>query len=173
MRTPRAKSVLLLRREIEKPQGQKTRSIGDSAEHLAPAAERDLGEQHLAFHRRALARQQLPQRHHAGAILVAQRQQEQQILGGFHAERAQPHGKRCRRRRATYGDRLRARSQRDDALHFDLRAARQRGNADRGARRIRLAEVLRHDLVDEREVGEIGQEDVRLDHVVEARARRP
>ena len=35
---------------------------------------------------------ELSQRHDAGAVLVAQRQQEQQILRGLDAERAQPLG---------------------------------------------------------------------------------
>ena len=151
MRTPRAKPLLLLRGEIEESQRQEPGAVADSAKHLAPAAKRDLGEQHLALDRRPLPGAQFSQGHDAGAILVAQGQQKQQILGGFHAQRAQPRRQARRRLRAAPSP-VSGRSQGDDALHFDLRAARQRGNADCGARRVGLAKVFGHDLVDESEV---------------------
>src|ERR1041385_3687328 len=44
-----------------------------------------------------------------------------------------------------------------DAVDLDQGAARQARYADRGARRIRLAHVLRHDLVDLGEVAEVGE----------------
>ncbi len=80
-----SEACLLLRREIKKTQRQKARAIADPAEHLPPAAERNLGEQNLALHCRPLAGEQLAERHHARSILVAQRQQKQQVLRGLHA----------------------------------------------------------------------------------------
>jgi hypothetical protein len=87
-------AILLLRREVEEPQGEKAGSIRDPAEHLPPAAKRDLGEQHIPFHRGTLTRYQLTQRNDAGPIFVPQRQQEQQVMGGFDAQCAQPQGER-------------------------------------------------------------------------------
>ncbi len=85
---------LLLNRKIEEPQRQRSRAVADSAQQLAPAAKRNLREQYLALDRRALPRAQFPQRHDASAVLVAQRQEKQQILRGLHAECAKPLGKR-------------------------------------------------------------------------------
>ena len=136
------------------------------AQHLTPAAKGDLGEQHLALHRRALARHDLAERHDARAVLVAQRQQEQEILDAPDARRAQPLGLPLARRRASAVtglgfDRLAAQAppitRCDDALDFDLGTARQRGDADGGTRRIGLAEIFRHDLVDHGEMGQIGE----------------
>ena len=148
MRAPRARPVLLLRGEIKESQRQEAGAVGDLAQHLPAAAKDDFGEQHFALHRRALPGTQLAQGHDARAIFVAQRQQKQQILGGLDPQGAQPRGERIADA-AQYRDRLESRSQSDDALHFDLRSARQRGHADGGPRRIRFAEVFGHDLVDQ------------------------
>ena len=86
---------LLLSREVEEPQRQRSRAVADSAQQLAPAAKRDLREQDLTLDRRALPGAQFPQWHDAGAILIAQGQQEQQILRGLHAECAEPLGERA------------------------------------------------------------------------------
>ncbi len=86
---PARQTVLLLGGEIKEPQRQDTGSIRDPAQHLPPAAERDFREQHLAFHRGALTRQQFAQGDHASAILVTRRQEKQQILRGLHAQRPQ------------------------------------------------------------------------------------
>src|ERR1700720_1737237 len=74
-------AVLLLHREIKETQRQKSRAVGDFTKHLAASAKCDLGEQHLTLDRSALPGAKLAQGHDARAILVAQRQQEQQILG--------------------------------------------------------------------------------------------
>src|ERR1019366_6872994 len=76
-------TVVLLRREIKESQRQKSGPVAYSAKHLAPAAKHNLREQYLAFHRRPLSGLEFSQQRHAGAVLVTQRQQEQQILGGF------------------------------------------------------------------------------------------
>jgi len=93
-------AVLLLCGEIEEPQREKAGPVADPAQHLPPAAKHDFGEQHFAFHCGPLSRPQLAQGNHLGAILVARRQQEQQILGGLHSQRAQPRTPAHRRRRA-------------------------------------------------------------------------
>src|SRR5450830_568185 len=59
-----------------------------------------------------------------------------------------------------------------DRVHLDLRAAWQGGNADGGAGRVWLLEVLAHDLVDLGEVAQVGEEDVQLDDVLERTASR-
>ena len=94
-------ALLLLRGEIKEAQRQKPRAVGDPAQHLAPSAEDHLGQQHLALDRRALSGAQLAQRHDARAILVAQRQQKQQILGGLDSQGPQARARAIRRRRAT------------------------------------------------------------------------
>ncbi len=87
-------SVLLLRGEVEKPQRQKARTVGDLAEHLPAPAKYRLGEQHLTLHRRALPGPQFPQRHDTRSVLVAQRQEKQEILSGLDSQGAQPQGER-------------------------------------------------------------------------------
>src|SRR3546814_1747278 len=46
-----------------------------------------------------------------------------------------------------------------DRVDLHLRPARQAGDADSGARRVRRLEIDRHGLVDQREVGEIRSEE--------------
>ncbi len=87
-----SEGVLLLSGEIEKPQRQEAGAVANSAQHLAPPAERDFRQQYLAFDRRALSGAQFPQGNQARAVLVAQRQEKQEVLGGFHAQGAQPPG---------------------------------------------------------------------------------
>jgi hypothetical protein len=74
-------TLLLLGGEVEKTQRQESRTIRNLAQHLAASAECHLGEQHFAFDGGALPGPKLAQRHHAGAIFIAQGQQEQQVLG--------------------------------------------------------------------------------------------
>src|ERR1019366_8602733 len=104
-------TALLLRGEIKKTQREKPRTVRDPAQHLPSAAEGDLGEQHVALHCGASAWEQLAQRHHARAILVTQRQEEQQVLRGFHTESAQ-----------LQGERVADAAQHRDRLEFDHRA---------------------------------------------------
>ena len=85
---------LLLRREVKESQREEARAVADLAEHLPAAAKQHLRQQHLAFDRGALPGPQFSQGREAGAVLVAQRQQEQQVLGGLDAERAQLAGQR-------------------------------------------------------------------------------
>ncbi len=87
-------AILLLRGKVKETQGQKAGTIRDPAQHLPPAAKHNLGQLHLALDRRPLSRAQLPQRDDPRAILVTQRQEEQQILSGLHAQGAQPQGER-------------------------------------------------------------------------------
>ncbi len=77
-------------REMKESQREKARAVGDSRQHLAPAAKSDFREQHFALDDGARALGDLSQRNHAGPVLVAQRQQEQEVLRGLDAERAQP-----------------------------------------------------------------------------------
>src|SRR5689334_12797782 len=55
----------------------------------------------------------------------------------------------------------------EDRVGLDRSAPRQRGDANRGARGIRLAEVLRHDLVDLGELRQVGHVDGDLGRVAE------
>ncbi len=85
---PRAarEALLLARREIEEAQREHPRAVGDAREELAAAAVDDLGELHLAFHRGAGPRGERAERRHVRAVLVAQRQQEKEVLDPPHPE---------------------------------------------------------------------------------------
>ena len=61
---------------------------------LAAAAEDDLGELHLALDRGARAGLERADRRQVRAVLVAQRQQEQQVLGAPHPETLEARGER-------------------------------------------------------------------------------
>ena len=71
--------VLLAGGEVEEAQRQHARAVGDAAQQLAAAAVGDLGELHLPLDRRARAGHQRADRHDVRAVLVAQRQHEQQV----------------------------------------------------------------------------------------------
>ena len=108
-----ARQALLLRgREMEEPQGQHPRAVGDPAQELAAAAVGDLGELDFPFHRRPHARAERPHGRHPRAVLVAQRQHEQQVGNACHAEARQARGERSahpaqRAHRAQLGARAR------------------------------------------------------------------
>ncbi len=85
---------LLARREMKESQREKARTVRKAREQLPLAAEHDLGQLDLSFHHRAIARPQRADRHDTRAILVAQRQQEQQILNREDAELRQLVGQR-------------------------------------------------------------------------------
>src|SRR5271169_5722595 len=87
-------TLLLLGGEVKETQCQKSRAIRNPAEHLAAAAECHLGEQHFAFDGGALPGAQLAQRHHPGAIFIAQGQQEQEVLGCLHSQCLETRGER-------------------------------------------------------------------------------
>ena len=85
---------------MKEAQRQRARAVGDAAQQLSAAAERHLGELHLALDDGALANAQRADRRDAGAILVAQRQQEQQILDRADAELRELRRRAHPRRRA-------------------------------------------------------------------------
>ena len=164
----------------------------DPAQQRAPAAKRDLARAATtpSTTARSPARSDAD-RHDARAVLVALRQLEQQVLDGREAELRRASRRALGRRRAALVTAARAPTQRQAGRALQIasgtrarlyststpsistaRAARQRRDADRGARRIRLAEVLRHDLVDERKVGEVGEVDGEL-HDAARSCRRP
>ncbi len=82
--------LALLRAEMKEPQRQEAGAVGDPREELAPAAEHDFGQLDLALDRGALACAQFAERHRARAVLVAQRQEKQQVLDRLDAERTEP-----------------------------------------------------------------------------------
>src|SRR3546814_1071902 len=53
----------------------------------------------------------------------------------------------------------------DDRVGFHTRTLGELRHTDRGTRRKRRLDVLRHDFVDGREMGEIGQEDIELGNI--------
>jgi hypothetical protein len=85
---------LLAGGEMEEAQRQHSRAVGDAAEELAAAAVGDLGELHLPFHRRACAGLERADVCKLGAVLVAQRQEEQQVRQARDAEPLQARGER-------------------------------------------------------------------------------
>ena len=74
------KALLLRKREIEEAQREKAGAVADARDHLTAFAVRDFGEEHLALDRRAHAGDERAERRELRAILVAQRQDKQQIL---------------------------------------------------------------------------------------------
>ena len=58
----------------------------------------------------------------------------------------------------------------EDSVNFHERAARQRRDADCGARRVGFVHVLRHDLVDPREVRKVDEVDGHAHGVIKAHA---
>src|SRR5688572_15689084 len=75
------------------------------------------------------------------------------------------------RRSSVTGVTCASRSRYQDAVDLDRRATRQRGRADRHARRVRLAEELLHDLVDRGKVAEVCEVDGHAHGSGKARAR--
>ena len=96
--------LLLRRREVEEAQRQESGAVRDPTQQLPPLAIRHLGELDLPFHGRARAGGQRADRPHAGAVLVAQRQHEEQVLDLCDAETLQAFGE-CRADPAQGGDR--------------------------------------------------------------------
>ena len=78
---PRAarEPLLLAGREVEEPQRQHPRAVGDAREELAAAAVGDLGELDLALDRGTRSALERADGGELRAILVTQRQHEQQI----------------------------------------------------------------------------------------------
>ena len=87
-------ALLLAGGEVKEPQGEHAGAVGDAAQELAPAAVGDLGELHFPFHRRPHAGAERPHGRHPRAVLVAQRQHEQQVADARHAEARQARGER-------------------------------------------------------------------------------
>ncbi len=72
---PRAtrKRVLLRSREVEEPQRQKSRAVGNAAEKLTPPTKRHFGELDFAFDGHTRAGHQRAHRHDLRAIFIAER----------------------------------------------------------------------------------------------------
>ncbi len=71
---------------MEETQRQLTRTVADANQEIAPAAIDRFGQQHLALDEAAIADDQRADVHALGAILIAQRQQEQQVLDPLEPE---------------------------------------------------------------------------------------
>ncbi len=97
-------SVLLRSREVEEPQGEKARAVGNPAQHLPAAAELHFGELNLTLHRSSHARHELAHLPQARTVLVARRQHEEQVLDLRHSQMAKAFGQR-RTNTAQRGDR--------------------------------------------------------------------
>ena len=145
--------------EVEEPQRDRAGAVGEPAQQRAPPAYGDLAELDDALDEHLVADRETADRAQRRAVLVALRQQAQQVAERPHAELGEPLGDlRAYARQALdrpIEQRLRLRSdsgrlQDENAVDLDGGAARQLRDADRRARRIRLLAVLRHDLVDER-----------------------
>src|SRR5690606_20295307 len=111
-------------------------------------------------------------------VLVAQRQVEKQVADGRDAQLFQPLESLLARsleggyRKLVERTVLRSQivagrlfRQNQDRVHFDSGTPRQGGHADGGAGRVGLGEIFRHYFVHQREMGEIGQENVEFDDV--------
>ena len=88
-----ANHALLLRaREVEKTQGNDTGAIREAAQQRAAPAERDLSELDRAFDERLLARDQAAERPNRRSVLVALRQQAEQVRDSLDAEPSEARG---------------------------------------------------------------------------------
>ena len=79
-------AVFHRRVEVEKAHGEDAGAIADLAGHHPPAAEGDIAVEHFAFHGGINPGQQIGYRVKMGAIFVAQRQVQQQILYRMQAD---------------------------------------------------------------------------------------
>ena len=71
---------------MKEAQRELTRAVADANEQAAPAAEHDLAEQNLAVHEAAPARRGRADGRHPRAVLVADRQLEQEVRDALDAE---------------------------------------------------------------------------------------
>src|SRR5688500_14255477 len=78
--------LLLSGGEVKEAQRERTGTIAEPTQQLSATAKRNFGELYLAFDDRAITRAQRAHRHDPGAVLVAQRQKEQQILNRRNTE---------------------------------------------------------------------------------------
>jgi hypothetical protein len=79
-------SLLLASIEMKKAERQRARPVGDPAEQRAPSSHDHLAELDLAFHEHALSDSQRANGRECAAILIALRQQAQEIANGAHTE---------------------------------------------------------------------------------------
>ena len=80
------KLCLLLAREIEEAKRQMATSITDADEQVASPAVSDLRQQHFAGHQAARAGDECTNPDELRAVLVPERQQEQQVLDDVQAK---------------------------------------------------------------------------------------
>ena len=81
-------------REMKEAQRQRAAAVAEPHQQLPATAEYHFRQQHFAFDHRAPAGLQRADRHDPRAILIAQRQYEQQVIGIVHAQARQAAGKR-------------------------------------------------------------------------------
>src|SRR6185503_9571643 len=164
--------------EVEEPQRNRAGTVGEPAQERAPAPVDRFAELDDAFDERFLAYAQAADRAQRRTVLVALRQQAEQVADRPHVELGEalgdlrPYARQALDRpvEERYGPRSDSgRLEHENAVDLDGRAARQLRDADRHARRIRLLAEFRHDLVDDGEVGEVGEID-RDAHGVRERA---
>jgi glycerol-3-phosphate O-acyltransferase len=81
---------LLLGAEVEEAQPDAARAVAGGDQQHAPAGITDLGALHARRHQGRLAGPELRQRRQMGAVLIAKRQVEQQVLQRVQAQRLEP-----------------------------------------------------------------------------------
>ena len=169
--------------EVEKAQSQAClRRFGNGHPQQRPIAEAALDRLHPAFNLRRLAGQQIANRSEPGAVLIAKRQVQPQILHGEQAARRQflrqrrAYAWQAADRRVTGAFRRWRRNwfgatghsvENEDGVHLDLRAAREAGNLDGRAGRIRSTKIIGHHRVHRREIAQVGEVDSDSHHVVQ------
>ena len=85
---------LLLAREMKKAQRELATTVADPDQQVAAAAESDLGQQYFAADQATRAGDERADAHELRAVLVAQRQQEQQVLDAVEPELLELPGQR-------------------------------------------------------------------------------
>jgi hypothetical protein len=82
--------LLLLRRKVEKSQGEEAGTVRQPDQQLPTPAEHDFGQLDFALHNGTISGAQRPDWHYARTIFVAQGKQKQQVLNGLDTELSQP-----------------------------------------------------------------------------------
>ena len=178
-----AEQLLLSRTEVKKAQNQCAGGVTQAADQKTPTAHRHFAADDFSLDLGFRTRNQLPDGGDAGAVLIAQRQMQQHVLGVMDTEPAQPFGKsgadprqgddRQRLAGQRSGDvppigfcasldsagvhaRRRSVLQHQHGVHLDLGSAWQVGDADSGSGGKRLWEMIGHDLIHQCEMAQVG-----------------
>lgn len=171
---PGLELCLLRSGEVKKSQRELTAAVGDADQQVAAPPIDGLGEQNLAAYEAARTCNQRTEPDELRSVLVAQRQQKEQVLD---PEKAEPLELDCERGPDALENRQRRRrvnlflrhcwlAHNKDRVRFYVGAFGQRCDTQCRTCRIRHGEVVLHDSIYRCEVIEIGQINGQLDDLI-------